>query len=485
MAIVAGMDSSGAGTTVVVCDGESGQVLRQGYAPHPVEGGGEGTPSEVDPQVWLLSLGEAAKDGLLEGVRAIGVSGQQHGMLALDGAGALVRPALLWNDKRAQIQAADLTEELGGPGGWAEAVGAVPQAAYPVAKLRWMAQHEPQAAQRTAEVVQPHDWLVWQLLGRPQRRTTDRGDASGTGYWSAATGQYRTDIVQRALGHQVGLPEVLGPAEPAGQTPEGLLISAGTGDNMAAALGLGVGPGDAVVSLGAGGTIFAVHHEALNDPSGTITSFADATGRHLPMVHTRNAVRALRGTADLLGTDLAGLSDLAVKSTPGSHGLVLLPYLEGERTPDLPHTAGTLAGLRRESMKPEHLARAAFEGMLCGLADALDVLRMRGVEVRRIFLLGPAGELPAVQQMAPALLGARIVIPQPAEYAALGAARQAAWSLGAVTGTGTGSAEQPPQWQPAALGVIDPGGDDVAIGQAVRQQYTAVRDQTHPGAFSY
>ena len=167
-----------------------------------------------------------------------------------------------------------------------------------------------------------------------------------------------------------------------------------------------------------------------------ITSLADATGMHLPVVTTLNAVRALRGAAELLGVpDLEALSDLAMKSTPGSHGLVLLPYLEGERTPNLPHTAGTLAGLRRESMKPEHLARAAFEGMLCGLADALDVLRKRGVEVRRIFLLGPAAELPRGAGGAPALLGTQIVVPQPADYAAIGAARQAAWALGVSQGT--------------------------------------------------
>ncbi|MDG4866187.1 FGGY-family carbohydrate kinase, partial [Streptomyces sp. T-3] len=236
----------------------------------------------------------------------------------------------------------------------------------------------------------------------------DRGGASGTGYWSAGTGTYRPDLVELALGHQIALPEVLGPAEAAGTTPEGLLISAGTGETMAAAFGLGIGVGDAVVSLGASGSVMAVHHEALADPSGMITSFADATGMHLPVVHTLNAVRALRGTADLLSTDLDGLSELALKSTPGAHGLVLLPYLEGEKTPALPHTAGTLTGLRRESMKPEHLARAAFEGMLCSLADAMDVLRGRGVEVRRVFLLGAAAELPAVQAAAPMLLGAQV-----------------------------------------------------------------------------
>lgn len=479
MGKVAGMDSSSGGTTVLVCDTDTGAVVRQGYAPHT--GQRQGPQTEIDPQAWLLSLGEAAKDGLLEGVEAIGVSGQQHGLLAMDAAGVPVRPALLWNDKRAQVQAADLIEALGGAARWTEAVGAVPQAMYPVAKLRWLAQHEPQAAHRISEVLQPHDWLVWQLLGRPQRRTTDRGDASGTGYWSATTGQYRTDLVELALGRPVALPEVLGPAEPAGHTPEGLLISAGTGDNMAAALGLGLGIGDAVVTLGVSGTVFAVHREAIGDPRGTITAFADATGWHLPVVRTRNAVRALRGTADMLSTDLEGLSALAVKSTPGSYGLVLLPYLEGERTPDLPHTAGTLTGLRRESMKPEHMARAAFEGMLCGLADALDVLRHRGVEIRRIFLLGPAAELPAVQALGPAILGAPVVIPAPADYAALGAARQAAWSMAALRGSRP--VDGPPPWHIAGHRVIEPSEDDGPVGRSVRHQYTAVREQIHPGAF--
>ncbi|MGP3979870.1 FGGY family carbohydrate kinase [Streptomyces sp. KR80] len=491
MGIVAGLDSSSEYTRIVVCDTDTGAVLRQGYAPHPVESGEApaGKRTEIDPQAWLMSLGDAATGGLLEGVQAIGVSAQEQGLLALDAEGALVRPALLGNDKRAQSSAADLIDALGGRTAWAEAVGTVPSAAHPVAKLRWLARNEPESAQRTAAVLQPHDWLVWQLLGRPARRTTDRGGASSTGYWSAATGAYRPDLVELALGRQVGLPDVLGPAEPAGTTPEGLLISAGTGETMAASFGLGVGLGDAVVSLGASGSIFAVHHEALADSTGTITCFADATGMHLPVVQVLNAVRPLRGAAELLSTDLEGLSALALKSTPGSYGLVMLPYLEGERTPRLPHTAGTLAGLRRESMKPEHLARAAFEGMLCGLADALDVLRGRGVSVGgppgaargRVFLLGAAAELPAIQAMAPALFGAQVIVPQAADYAALGAARQAAWALGVAQGAL--SPQQPPLWQGPAAQVLDPG-EDLAVGQAVRQQYTAVREQTHPGAFN-
>ncbi|MBA0049943.1 sugar kinase [Streptomyces sp. AJS327] len=467
MGIVAGLDSSADFTRIVVCDAETGTVIRQGHAEHPED--------REDPQSWLVSLGKAASDGQLADVRAIGVSAQQQGVVALDAQGELVGPALVGNDRRAQTSAADLVDALGGRGTWAEAVGAVPQAAHPVSKLRWLARNQPETAARVAEVMQPHDWLVWQLLGRPARRVTDRGDASGTGYWSARTGAYRPDLVELALGHQVALPEVLGPQEVGGESPEGIAISAGTGETMAAAFGLGVGAGDAVISLGASGSVFSVHHEALSDPTGTITSYADATGHHLPVVRTLNATRVLRGTAELLGTDLDGLSELALRSTPGSSGLVLLPYLGGERTPELPHTAGSLHGLRRESMRPEFLARAAVEGMLCGLTDALDVLRGRGVEVRRIFLLGQAAGLPAVQAAAPALFGAPVVVADPADYAAIGAARQAAWSL-----AGGG---EPPRWPEPTGRTLEPG-EELAVGQAVRQQYVTVREEAHPGAFA-
>ncbi|WP_433342555.1 FGGY family carbohydrate kinase [Streptomyces sp. CA-253872] len=480
MAIVAGLDSSAEATRIVVCDADTGAVLKQGYAPHPTEGADGQTPYETDPQSWLLSLGEAAGGGVLEGVRAIGVSAQQHALVPLDAQGATVRPALIGSDKRMQATAADLADALeGGRAAWAAAVGSVPGPAHQVTKLRWLARNEPENAAKTAAVLQAHDWLVWQLLGRPARRTTDRGGASGTGYWSASEGVWRPDLAELALGHQVALPEVLGPSAAAGTTPEGLLIAPGTGETMAAAFGLGVRAGDAVVSLGGSGSVMAIHHEAIGDAA--VTALADATGMHLPVVRLLNAVRVLRGTAELLGTDLDGLSTRALESTPGAHGLVLLPYLAGERTPDLPYTAGTLSGLRRESMRPEHLARAAFEGMLCSVADALGVLRARGVDVERVFLLGPAAELPAVRAIAASLFAARVVVPQPADYAALGAARQAAWALGVHEGRL--GPERPPAWQGAAAQVIEADEEERLVGAAVRQQYTAVREETHPGAF--
>ncbi|MET7637955.1 FGGY family carbohydrate kinase [Streptomyces sp. NPDC005438] len=463
MGIVAGLDSSSEYTRLVVCDTDRGEVLRQGYAAHPEQ--------RDDPQSWLLSLGEAAEGGLLSEVQAIGVAAQP-GLVPLDGAGLPVRNALLGHDRAMQTAAAELVDLLGGRQAWTEAVGTVPRPTHPVTKLRWLARTEPEAAGRVAEVLQPHDWLSWQLLGRPDQRATDRGDASGSGYWSAVTGEYRPDLVEVALGHPASLPRVLGPAEPAGRTPEGLLISAGTGETMAAAFGLGVGVGDAVVSLGASGSVFSVHHEPLVDPTGTISSYADATGRHLPVVRTLNAMRVLRGAAEMLGTDLEGLSRLALESTPGAYGLVLLPYLEGERTPELPHTAGSLHGLRRESMRPEHLARAAVEGMLCGLADALDLLRGRGVAIRRVFLLGP--QLPVLHKLAPALWGVPVVVPEPSDYTALGAARQAAWALA--------GSQEPPHWPEPTYQLHEPQ-EELAVGQAVRQQFVTVREQEHPGAF--
>ncbi|MDT0309477.1 FGGY-family carbohydrate kinase [Streptomyces sp. DSM 44917] len=475
MGLVAGLACSPEDTRIVVCDADTGEVVRHGQAPHPA---GEGAPEA--PESWLHSLGEAAGGGVLEDVTAIGVAAGATGVVTLSAEGTPVRPAQP-DDGRAQPAALALVDALGGRAAWAEAVGCVPQPGQPVTQLRRLAREEPEDARRATAVLQAQDWLVWQLLGRPQRWTTDRGGASATGYWSAGSEAWRYELAELAIGHPVALPDVLGPAEAAGRTPEGLLISAGTGELMAAALGLGLGPGDAVVSLGASGSVCAVHEEALTDPSGTITSYADATGRHLPIVRTLNATRVLRGTADLLGRDLAGLSELALASTPGAHGLVFLPYLAGERTPELPHTAGTLAGLRRESMHPEHLARAAFEGMLCGLADAADVLRKRGVRIERVFLLGAAAELPAVQALAPALFEAPVVIPAPADYTALGAARQAAWALGAAEGAAW--AGEPPAWPAAPGETLEPGEDAAARGTAVRAQYTAVRDQTHPGAF--
>jgi xylulokinase len=433
-ALVAGVDSSTQSTKIVVCDAGTGQVVRAARAPHP-----DGT--EVHPDRWWEAYEQASGDGILDGVSAVSVGGQQHGMVTLDEDDTVVRDALLWNDTRSAGAARDLTAELGGAGAWVDAVGLVPVASFTVTKLRWLAEHEPEKAARVARVLLPHDWLTGRILqqGRGfERWSTDRGDASGTGYWSAADDGYRLDLLERAFGRVVDVPEVLAPAQPAGRTDDGLLVAAGTGDNMGAALGLTLHPGDVVVSLGTSGTVFTPHPSAIRDESGAIAGFADATGHHLPLMCTLNAARVLTAAAAMIGVDLAELDRLALQASPGAGGLSLLPYLDGERTPDLPHATGTLSGLTRSNATPENLARAAVEGMLCNLVAGVDALRDKDVEVRRILLIGGAAASRAVREIAPGLFRAPVVVPAPAEYVGVGAARQAAWALSGK--------QEPPTW---------------------------------------
>ena len=458
--LVAGVDSSTQSCKVVIRDAESGALVRTGSAAHP-----DGT--EVDPGAWIVALDTAvAAAGGLDDVGAVAVGAQQHGMVCLDEDGSVVRPALLWNDLRSGQAAADLVAELGAQA-WVDAVGTVPVASFTVTKLRWLAEHEPQSVARTAAVCLPHDYLSWYLAGSPglQAIRTDRGDASGTGYWSPRQGEYRFDLLERALGKRVIVPTVLGPSEAGGYARSGAVLGPGTGDNAAAALGLGAGPGDVVVSIGTSGVVSAVSEVPSGDVTGAVAGFADATGRFLPLVCTINAARILSSTAQLLGVDLDELSRLALKAPAGAGGLVLVPYLEGERTPDKPYATGSLHGMTLDTMSPSHLARAAVEGLLCGLADGLDALVAEGARVDRVFLIGGGAKSAAVRAIAPAVLGRPVVVPPVSEYVADGAARQAAWTL-----SGAGA---PPEWAATSGEVFE--ADEVP---SVRARYAEARELT-------
>jgi xylulokinase len=459
--LVAGVDSSTQSTKVLLCRADDGAVVGQASAPHP-----DGT--ECDPELWWQAL-TTAGPGLLDRADAIGVGAQQHGMVVLDEAGQVIRPAPLWNDMRSAPQAAALIAELGGPAEWARRTGSVPTASFTVTKLRWLAEHEPDAAARTADVLLPHDWLTWRLAGGPAGSlapTTDRGDASGTGYFSPAAGHWLPDIAEAALGKPVRLPRVAAPAEIVARTPGGAALAAGTGDNMGAALGLGLNLGEVVVSIGTSGTAYAVAAQPAADSSGAVAGFADATGRFLPLVATVNAARVLVVTARMLGTDSDGLSRLALAAAPGADGLTLLPYLDGERSPNRPGASGVLRGLTSTNTTPENLARAAVEAVLCSLADAIENLADCGISAQRVILIGGAARSEAVRRIAPVIFGVPVTVPQPAEYVALGAARQAAWAL-------SGAAE-PPDW-PLAGSSAEYTADPVPL---VRERYAALRDAT-------
>lgn len=470
---VLGIDSSTQSTKALLVDADSGRVEAEGRAAHP-----DGT--EVAPQAWWEAAQAAVHQATAQApgpVEAVSVGAQQHGMVALDADGTPVRDALLWNDVRSAPQAAALVGRYGAEV-LAKRTGSVPVASFTLTKLAWLAENEPRHADRVDRVLLPHDWLTWQLAGRGERACTDRGDASGTGYFSPSTGAWLPDLLADAMaGRSPRLPEVLEPAESAGRVAAsadlpsltGALLGAGTGDNMAAGLGIGAVAGDVVVSLGTSGTAYAVADHPSADETGFVAGFCDATGRHLPLVCTLNAARVLTATARMLGTDTAGLDRLALQAPPGAQGLTLLPYLDGERTPNLPDAAGTLTGLRGTNMTPENLARAAVEGMLCGLADGIEALQRVGVEVRRILLIGGAARSAAVRAVAPGLFGVDVEVPEAAEYVALGAARQAAWAAS--------GAARPPQWSLRTERFEV--GADAAAGAEVRRSYREARHKVH------
>lgn len=464
MRLVAGVDSSTQSVKLVVCDAETGEVVRTSRAPHP-----DGT--EVSAQAWLDAYRTATADPpLLEGVEAIAVAGQQHGMVTLDEDGELVRDALLWNDNRSGADAVDLIDELGGAEAWAAATGSVPVASMTVAKVRWLARNEPDNAARTHSVVLPHDWLTWQLGDRSFAPVTDRGDASGTLYFDATSNEYRQELVRLALGRELELPRVAAPHEVVGETPWGAVIAPGTGDNMAAALGLGLRPGEAVVSLGTSGTAYVQSDRQTHEVTGTVAGFADATGSFLPLVCTLNGARNLVATAELLGVDLAEFDKLAQSAPPGAEGVSYLPYLEGERTPPLPDATGQLLGLTLKNLTPANLARATVEGVLWSLAYGIEVLRREAGDIGRITLTGGAAQSAAVRAIAPAVFGLPIAFTEPFESVAVGAARQAAWAL-------TGEL---PEWKVPVLGQHQPDDDEVKAAGALGERYVELLHRHFP-----
>src|SRR5215471_11667632 len=457
--LVAGVDSSTQSTKVILCDADDGTIVAQASAPHP---GG----TECPPQAWWEALTKAG-DGLLTRAAAVGVAGQQHGMVVLDSSAEVIRPALLWNDLRSAAAASALVEERG-PRWWAERTGSVPNASFTVTKLRWLAEHEPDNAARVYRVMLPHDFLTWLLTAGPQlaeEPVTDRGDASGTGYFSPADSAWLPEVAADALGHQVRLPRLARPGEAVGETALGAVVSAGTGDNMGAALGLGLEPGEIAVSIGTSGTAYAVTTVASADPSGAIAGFADATGRFLPLVCTINAALVLDLVVAMLGTDAAGLFARALAAAPGAGGVTLLPYFDGERTPVRPRATGTLHGLTTRNATPENLARAAVEAVLASLAEVASLLHGDSTKPERVLLIGGGARSEAVRAAAPGIFGVPVDVPEPEEYAALGAARQAAWALAGTP--------DPPAWprRPSAR-------YEGAYRPEIRERFAALRDAT-------
>lgn len=446
--LVAGVDSSTQSCKVLIRELETGKIVRSGSAKHP-----DGT--EVNPEFWWQALQQAIEAaGGIADVSAISVAGQQHGMVALDSEGNVIRDALLWNDTRSAGAAADLIAEFGADG-LAKRTGCVPVASFTITKLRWLRDNEPENAAKVAAVALPHDWLTWRLMGYGpngssklgadfEALATDRSEAAGTGYFNPQTNEYDRELLIAALGHDAKLPRVLGPAESVGKTEAAVLVAPGGGDNAMAALGLGAEAGDAVISIGTSGTVFSVSEVAVRDTSGTIAGFADASGNFLPITVTLNAARLLASSAELLNVGFDELASLALSANPGSDGLVTVPFFEGERTPNLPDAKGSLHGATLTSFTRPNLARSVIEGMLCGLQYGLGALVEQGVPVERILLIGGGAQNQAVQKIAATIFDGRIEVPAISEYVAEGATVQAAWCL-------TG---ERPTWSPESTATL-------------------------------
>ena len=473
MALVVGVDSSTQSTKVEARDVETGRVVATGSAKHPPTAP---PVSEQDARVWwdalvaaVGQLGDHRKD-----VLAISVAGQQHGLVLLDDAGEPVRPAKLWNDTTSAPQAERLVLELGA-GQWAALTCSVPVASFTITNLAWVAEHEPEALARATRIMLPHDYLTWRLSGA---HVTDRGDASGTGWFDPVEGQYHRQLIDLAVGRpwSAELPRALGPTEAAGPVTgdaaaqlglaRDVVVAAGTGDNMGAALGLGLRSGDVAISLGTSGTVFALSSTPTRDESGAVAGFASASGSYLPLVCTLNATKVTDTTARWLGTDAAGCAELAL-STAGDPGAVtLVPYFDGERTPNMPDATGTFAGLTNSTTR-EQLALAAHDGVLCGLLHGLEALRDVGATVDgRIFLVGGGSRSVAYRQRCADLAAAAIVVPDTGETVATGAAVQAAAvacgeALEAVAG----------RWSLGGGMVVEPRHD----ASSVRIRYAAAR----------
>ncbi|MCY3967510.1 MAG: xylulokinase [bacterium] len=437
--LVAGVDSSTQSTKVELRERHSGALVARASTPHthlvwnpPV--------SEQEPEMWwqaLVGCFEQFSTADKADVVALSVAAQQHGLVLVSEQGDVLRPAKLWNDTTSAPQARQLVARCT-PKMWAQGCGSVPVASFSITKLAWVLEHEPELASRIAKIMLPHDWLTWRLSGK---HVTDRGDASGTGWFNPTNNEPAMDLLGLAVGHTdvadwlPMLPQVLGPDEAVGPITDqaavdlGLsaevLVGPGTGDNMGAALGLGLQPKDTVISLGTSGTVYSVSSVATNDPSGAVAGFADASGRYLPLVCTLNATRVTNTLAGWLRTDAAGLSELALAGVASSASPVLVPYFDGERTPDLPDSSGVFAGLRNDTTR-EDLALAAHDGVLCGLLDGLDALVSAGVDTSgQLHLIGGGARLEAYQLRAAVLHGAPILVPHDDETVALGACVQA------------------------------------------------------------
>lgn len=438
-----GIDCGTQGTKAIILDAATGQVLGQGAAAHTMISGANGR-REQDTQQWLEAFTLATRQALLaanvdgQSILGIGVSGQQHGLVLLDDQGEVLRPAKLWCDTETSAENDRLLVHLGGEKGSLERLGVVIAPGYTVSKLLWTKEQHPVVFSRIARILLPHDYLNFWLTGRA---CSEYGDASGTGYFNVRTRQWDLQLLRDidASGRlQAALPELIDAhqsvgtilpaiAEHLGINPNAL-VSSGGGDNMMGAIGTGnIQPGAITMSLGSSGTVYAYSEVPKVSPDASVATFCSSSGGWLPLICTMNLTNATGAIRELFDLDLQQFNDLVAQAPIGADGVSMLPFLNGERVPALPHATGSLHGLTLDNLTQANLCRAAVEGTTFGLRYGLDLLRHNGLQSRSICLIGGGSKSAVWRQIVADIMNTPVICTEQSEAAALGAAIQSAW----------------------------------------------------------
>ncbi|KRG68490.1 xylulokinase [Pseudoxanthomonas dokdonensis] len=444
MTLVAGIDAGTQSVKVVVYDAQSCQLRATASAALELISGDDGS-REQHPQAWMDAVEQCfarIDPQLRQGIAALAVSGQQHGLVALDADGNVLAPAKLWCDTSSSAECEEIMQALGGAQGCIEAAGNPILAGYTASKIRWTRKHRPQAYAALATILLPHDYLNFRLTGE---RFMEYGDASGTGWLDVRSRQWSAPLL-KAIDPDRDLSQCLPPLVsndssfailPAMADRLGLShavrIAVGGGDNMMAAIGTGaVVPGRLAMSLGTSGTLFAYADQPVVDEHGAWAAFCSSSGGWLPLICTMNCTVATETVASTLGFSSRDGDPMITSTTPGADGLTMLPFFNGERTPDLPEAKASLHGMDMRNMSPAHLYRAAMEGATFSLRFGYDAFVAAGMQFDRILLTGGGANSPAWRQMVADVFGLPVQVPQQTEGAAFGAALQALWSLQAT-----------------------------------------------------
>ncbi len=440
MALYLGVDCGTQGTKALLVD-EQGVAVGRGYARHALVERATGA-REQEPAWWVEAMAAAvrgvvaASGGHGGEVRAMGVSGQQHGLVVLDAEQQVIRPAKLWNDTETAPQNEEMVRRMGGKAAWFARFGVVPLTGYTVSKLLWLKEREPENFARVRHVLLPHEYLNWWLTGEMR---AEAGDASGTGFFDNRSRAWRAEVLEAIDGGTGQLVRALPPlveadgavgrlrgeaAEALG-LPAGVLVSAGGGDNMMGAIGTGnVREGVVTLSLGTSSTVYSYSGRPVEDATGNVAPFCSSTGGWLPLVCTMNATNVVTGTVAMLGRGVEAI-DPALEQTPvGADGMVFLPFLNGERTPDLPGARGSLVGVTAGNFSAEHLIRAAVEGVSFGILNGLDLV-MSGKRAAVMQVIGGGARSREWRQMLADATGVETQTPEEEESGCLGAAMQA------------------------------------------------------------